>query len=873
MVRWAGRMFRREWRQQLLVVALLVVAVTGAVASITIGYNASPADDGEFGSANHLLRLDGADPGKLAAVARRRPPAFGTIEAIGHRSFAVPGGVERVDYRAQDPGGAFAGRLLALRRGHYPVGARQIAVTDGVARLLRLEIGSILALDGVRRTVVGIVENPRELSDEFALVPRSSAGEPEQVTLLVHASAGAIRAFQDSLPQRSALVGIEARGNGQQASALAMFSVATVFLLLACLVAAAGFAVVAQRRLRQLGMLTAIGATPKHLRLVLVTNGALAGLLAALGGTIAGLALWVAAGPALETAVDHRIDWLSIPWGLVVAAASLAVLGAAGAAWWPGRTASRVPVMLALSGRPPKPRPARHAAIAAAVLIAAGLVALALSDRDRPPLIVTGILASTFGCMLLRPAGHPRPRPRGRVGPIAPRLALRDLVRYQARSGAALAAVGLALGIAATAAIVGRRRRPSAAAQPPNLSERQIRVYLGPPEIREAIPAQALDGLDRQAAGVTRLAAGLDHAAVIPLRKVIPPGVRPFFDPVSAHPAARRRSSPRASPGADYRLAAQLYVATPELLRYLGIDPATIDPRTDFLADRTVPSAGWSSRPSTTGATSRCTTCSGSTSAAHLLGAAGFDRPAEPDVHHRRRPPPARLGAGPGRLARRLTPAADGEQIADARAVAAAAASRSRSGAAAVVRHDAALASAAALLALAILALTVGLIRGESSGDLRTLTATGASARVRRTLTATTAGALGLLGALLGVGGAYLVLVATVPRRPRLPELGAGPLPARRAGRPPARRGRGGVAPRRPGAAGDRPQRHRVADVPAKRAPGRSRLERGKDRHDRESGVRRQPLRCRRGRPRRRRRAGLRCPRTSPRARRRGRRG
>ena len=69
-----------------------------------------------------------------------------------------------------------------------------------------------------------------------------------------------------------------------------MFSVATVFLLLASLVAAAGFAVVAQRRLRQLGMLAAIGATQKHLRLVLVTNGALVGTIAAVGGTIVGLA-------------------------------------------------------------------------------------------------------------------------------------------------------------------------------------------------------------------------------------------------------------------------------------------------------------------------------------------------------------------------------------------------------------------------------------------------------------------------------------------------------------------------------------------------------------------------------------------------------
>ena len=69
--------------------------------------------------------------------------------------------------------------------------------------------------------------------------------------------------------------------------------------------------------------------------------------------------------------------------------------------------------------------------------------------------------------------------------------------------------------------------------------------------------------------------------------------------------------------------------------------------------------------------------------------------------------------------------------------------------------------AAGALLALAILALTVGLIRSESAGDLRTLTATGATSRIRRTLTAATAGALALLGALLGVAGAYLALAAT----------------------------------------------------------------------------------------------------------------
>jgi putative ABC transport system permease protein len=69
--------------------------------------------------------------------------------------------------------------------------------------------------------------------------------------------------------------------------------------------------------------------------------------------------------------------------------------------------------------------------------------------------------------------------------------------------------------------------------------------------------------------------------------------------------------------------------------------------------------------------------------------------------------------------------------------------------------------SAGAVLALAILAMTVGLIRGESAGDLRILTAAGATSRIRRTLTATTAAALALLGALLGVAGAYIALAAT----------------------------------------------------------------------------------------------------------------
>ncbi len=64
------------------------------------------------------------------------------------------------------------------------------------------------------------------------------------------------------------------------------------------------------------------------------------------------------------------------------------------------------------------------------------------------------------------------------------------------------------------------------------------------------------------------------------------------------------------------------------------------------------------------------------------------------------------------------------------------------------------------VIALGVLAMSVGLIRSETSQDLRTLTATGASSTTRRMITAATAAALGLLGAILGMAGAVIAGLA-----------------------------------------------------------------------------------------------------------------
>jgi putative ABC transport system permease protein len=755
------------------VLILLSVSVAAAVGSITIAYNSVPADDGAFGSAEYVLNFDGSDLRKLETGLDSARKSFGTIEVIGHRSVKVPGAVETIDYRTQDPDGAYSGNLLSLRRGNFPVGRSQVAVTDGVARTLRLALGSALALDGESRTVVGIVENPSKLSDEFALVA-DSAASPDRVSVLVDATAASLDSFYKSLADgdrsRSAFAGSMRRGSdvGGAAETLAMFSVATVFLLLASLVAAAGFAVVAQRRLRQLGMLAALGATQRQIRLVLVWNGAVIGTIAAVIGTITGLTLWVVLAPTLESAVDHRIDRLSLPWGLIAMAFVLAVGGATVAAWWPGRAIARVPVVLALSARSPRPRPVRHSALAAAGVIATGIACLALSNREKPVLIVAGLVATILGTLLLGPlairifsgaAGHV---------PIAPRLALRDLGRYQARSGAALAAITLALGITAaivvTASAEETRQAQRMAAELPNLSNGQIRVYIGSTRDPEliALPIQTPDERARSVARVSQLAAGLGKATAIPLWKVVHPSDTPIvtFEGQQALVAvglAKNTEPKHFTPGSG------LYVATPALLRYLGVDSATVDPTSDFLADPTVLTdelvlldiRARKQLPVTNVQRIDST---------QVFGAGTGDTGRLPDsfvtMNGIRRHGWKQVPAGWLVESKRVLTR---DQITAARKLAAEAGleletKRERTSLATPM----AIATAAgALLALAILAMTVGLIRSESASDLRTLTATGATGGIRRTLTAATAGALALLGALLGVAGAYLTLIAT----------------------------------------------------------------------------------------------------------------
>jgi putative ABC transport system permease protein len=764
-IRWAWRLFRRDWRQQVLVLALLTVAVGAAVAAATAAYHAAPSAAGRFGTAEELILFDGSDPQALAADLAAAEEWFGTIEVIGHRQVPVPGSVQPVEFRSQDPRGVTGAPMLALRDGRYPAERREVAVTDGVAALFQLELGDRLHLDGAGWTVVGLVENPSDLHDEFVMVPQAHAAPPESATVLLDADRERISSFP---PTRSPTTSDRRWDAGARAGATTLVLVATtVAMVLVALVAAASFIVLAQRRLRQLGMLAAIGASERHVRLVMLANGAVVGGIAAMLGTALGLAGWVAAEPALEPAFGHRVDRWDIPWLVIGACLLLAVATATVAARWPARTAARVPVVRALSGRPPRPKPARRSAALAVGFILAGVTGLALADRNFPGadqdptlvwtlLLIAGTVSTAIAILFSSPFVVRALAAAGARAPIAARLALRDLGRHQARAAAALAAISLGLAIP-VAVIIGTAAAEHGAEEG-NLSDRQLLVRAvgnpGSPFVPELAPSER----ERLDAAVSRLAARLDDPTVTVLEMAVEPDSEPIPTPDGG--GRVREAVLLGFPIEDGHRDVLAYVATPALLAHYRLDPGEVELDADVLTVRTdelrfvgtqkrtepelatnvapldVP--GYSSAPTTL-----ITESAVQRYGWHTAPAGWFIESSRP-----------------------LTV----EQLAAAREEAAGAGLtiEARDGQAGLPVARTVATAAAALLALGVLAMTVGLIRGEATRDLRTLAATGAASRVRRNLTATTAGALALAGVALGTGAAYLGFTAA-----NLSDLGA----------------------------------------------------------------------------------------------------
>jgi putative ABC transport system permease protein len=763
-IRWAWRLFRREWRQQLLLLGLLTVAVAAMIWGAGVATNTPPPAGATFGTATASISLPGTDPRlavEINAIGRR----YGPVEVIENQALRT-GSTQSVELRAQDPAGRFGRPLLGLDSGRYPAGPGQVALTSQVAALYDLKAGGTWHADGRSWLVTGIVENPTDLNDEFALVAPGQVIAPTQVTVLLNAPPGAGQDQDQNqvrpgppppvfggLPADATVALASQAGNkGIISPATIVLAVAVLGLVFIGLVAVAGYTVMAQRRLRALGMLAALGGTERNVRLVMTASGAAVGLTAAVIGAVAGFGAWFGYVPSLETDTAHRIDPLNLPWQAIAAGMVLAVLTSVLAARRPARTMARVPVVAALSGRPAAPKGVHRSALPGLALVIVGVAGLLFSGgwggnsgSDALFLLggLVGIIAGMFllapACVTVLTAGA------GPRVPVAVRIALRDLVRQRARSGAAVAAVSFAVFLAMLIGIVASVRFSDVldyAGQ--NLTTSQLIMYTqdqGP----NAAPGRGLTPAQTAAlqARVDAFAAALHAQYVLPL------------DTVNATLQQQGRG--------NNNFSGTLYVATPALLADFGIRPGQVDPGADILSMR--PGLADIARMQL------------------LYGDLGNPQATLSAADNPTIQQAAALPSGTSAPNTVITPHAIGRyqlrtwldgwfiqaprpltsaQISAARQIAANAgvSVETRSGELGLGQISDGATVLGLVIALGVLVLSVGLVRSETSGDLRTLAATGASSQIRRTITGATAGAIGLLGAVLGAAGATMAGVA-----------------------------------------------------------------------------------------------------------------
>ncbi len=771
--RWGWRLFRREWRQQLLVLGLLTVATAATIWGASVVTNIQLPSPGypTYGTAAAQVTLPGTDPGLATDIAAVRD-RWGPADLIENQDIA-DGTTQPVALRAENPRGHYTAPLLSLVSGRYPAGPGQVALTSQVARLYQAHAGGTWRAAGTTWRVTGLVQDPSNLADQFALVAPGQVRHPGQVVMLL-GSAAVRRAVGDGgtgtlpgLPPAAAVMTPNAQSGGLS-PAVGVLAVEVLGLAFIGLLSVASFSVLAQRRLRALGMLSAVGATGRHLRLVLIADGLAVGVAGALAGTVLGLAAWFAYAPALQQATGHVVDAANLPWWAFALAVVFAAATSVLAARRPARSVAQVPVAAALSGRPAPPKPSRRRAVPGVIAFAAGVACLAetggLAEAGRGSksalILLAALIATSTGIILLAPlaigvlAAGAAPRL-----PVAVRIALRDLVRYRARSGAALAAVTFAVFLGSAICIVASVKYDNPLTWPgPNLSGSELVVYTYD---QDGGMISQLNGAQVASLGrpVDNLAARLHAGSALRLE--------------SAGAGLDQAGAP-----AHANFTGSVYVATPELLAAYGIRTSQLAPGADILTMR----PGLAGLPHMQLTWGSYGECSGLCIAGHepapppcTVSHGCLDRPviqtvaslpggaSEPNTvltehavstYHL----PLSLGGwliqAPAPLTRTQLDAV--RQFALAHQVTV----ETRASGPGPGEIAAGATALGLVIAFGVLAASVGLIRSETARDLRTLTATGASAATRRTITAATAAALGLLGAVLGMAAAVIAGVA-----------------------------------------------------------------------------------------------------------------
>jgi putative ABC transport system permease protein len=475
---------RSRWRS-LLIVVLVLLPVAGMAGAATVLQTVTPSPErevvGRMGQGDLLIS---PGTGGTEKVLRDHLPAGSRIEPFLNTAgtLVLPGIKVPVGVGSLDPAGLARG-MVSLVGGRFPGTNNEVAVSAEVGQLAKVGLGDHIEVAELGSpVVVGLVENPLALKERLVLADSSFAtagAASKSSSWLIGLPAGTDPATIDyggpvanmgsaSVPGNEPLFYVTTRSTafGQSSSTSpTLIVLGGLALVDAALVAAAAFAVGVRRRQRELGLLAATGAEPRHLAATVLAEAGVLGLVAALAGVIVGLLGALAMSPFLDDLSGHRNPLIALDPLMLIAAAALGVVASVVAAVAPAWGAGRMPVLRALSGRRPPERSARRSLGFGGLIVGFALAmtvtgsALRFTGNAGSTVMTTistflllgGAVLGTLGFGACAPwLLEQLERPSRRL-PLAPRIALRDTARARSRSGPIVTA--LLAAFAATVAI------------------------------------------------------------------------------------------------------------------------------------------------------------------------------------------------------------------------------------------------------------------------------------------------------------------------------------------------------------------------------------------------------------------------------------
>ena len=350
-----------------------------------------------------------------------------------------------------------------MLEGRPPTRAGEVALSPRMMAAFGVGIGQDLALSDVDLTlhVVGSVVDREDLKETGGVLgPGTLDGMRRHVfgsSYLISLPSGtspaaAAAALQgggvsNDITTRTQLLA-ETGMSSQHLATAGSFAAAALLLLGTALIAGAAFAVGARRQLRTLGLIGAAGGEPRHVRATVVLGGVSLGIVGSLVGVVMGIAVVFALRPLIGQLANRLIDHVVIPVTPLLGAVALGTLAAALSAYGPARSAGRISTIRALAGQAPPPRPPGKLAAWGLSAVVAGAAVMTGGIHANSSLWTTvGVVSMVVGFLVAIPLLVTWVGRLAGALPMVPRLATRDIARHGRRTGAALAAATLVLGL------------------------------------------------------------------------------------------------------------------------------------------------------------------------------------------------------------------------------------------------------------------------------------------------------------------------------------------------------------------------------------------------------------------------------------------